>query len=57
MGLQTIKKLRSDTLKNQGWDRANVILETTGKLPRGIVNDIASLVVKPTHNTVQARSA
>jgi hypothetical protein len=53
------EKLRSDTLKNhQGWDRANSILETTtGKLPTSIENGIASLVVKPTQNTVQARSA
>jgi hypothetical protein len=57
MEVQTIKKLRSDTLKNQGWDRANLILETTGKLPRGIVSGLASLVIKPTQNTVQARSA
>jgi hypothetical protein len=57
MEVAKIKKLRSDTLKNQGWDRANIILETTGKLPRGIVNGLASLVVKPTQNTVQARSA
>jgi hypothetical protein len=57
MEVENTKKLRSDTLKKKGWDRANIILETTGKLPRGIVNGLASLVVKPTQNTVQARSA
>jgi hypothetical protein len=57
MDVQKIKKLRSETLKNQGWDKVNIILETTGKLPRGILKGLASLVVKPIQHTVQARSA
>jgi hypothetical protein len=57
MEVAKIKKLRSETLKKQGWDRANIILETTGKLPRGILNGLASLVAKPVQNTVQAPSA
>jgi hypothetical protein len=60
MEVETNTKLRSGTLKNQGWDRANIILETTGKLPRGIVNGLVSLVAKPTDpelTGVQACSA
>jgi hypothetical protein len=56
MEVQMVKKLRAETLKKKGWDRANIILETTGKLPRGIVNGLASLV-KPIQNSVQARTA
>ena len=55
--VEITKKLRSDTLKYQKWDRANIILETTKSLPRGVVNGLGSLVIKPKQRTVHARSA
>lgn len=57
MEVLTTKKLRRKTKMNQGWDRANLLLETTGKLPRDIVNSFASLVIKPKQRIVHARSA
>jgi hypothetical protein len=54
--VDVIKKQRADTLKNQGWDRAHLILERTGKLPKGIMNGVNALV-KPIQNSVQARTA
>jgi hypothetical protein len=46
---------------NQGWDRTKMMLETMGKLPKGILAGMAYLlVVKPTvstnKETVPARS-
>ena len=45
-----MKKLRADTIKNQGWDRANMVLETTGKLP----NLLAKVLLKPIRKSVAA---
>ena len=55
--VEITKKFRSETLKNQKWDRANIILETTKSLPRGVVNGLGSLVIKPKQRSVHARSA
>ena len=53
-----MKRLRQETIKNQGWDRANIVLETTGKLPNQIMGGFANLLsVKPRRKTIQARSA
>jgi hypothetical protein len=51
------KKLRADTLKHQSWDRANMVLETTGKLPKEIFGGFANVLMKPIRKTVQARTA
>lgn len=58
MEVDTVKKMRADSLKTQGWDRTMMILETTGKLPKGLLSGMANLMVnKPTKKTVLARSA
>eukprot|EP00339_Tiarina_fusa_P027761 CAMPEP_0117026962 /NCGR_PEP_ID=MMETSP0472-20121206/19766_1 /TAXON_ID=693140 ORGANISM="Tiarina fusus, Strain LIS" /NCGR_SAMPLE_ID=MMETSP0472 /ASSEMBLY_ACC=CAM_ASM_000603 /LENGTH=145 /DNA_ID=CAMNT_0004734103 /DNA_START=46 /DNA_END=483 /DNA_ORIENTATION=+ len=51
------KKLRADTVRRQGWDRANMVLETTGKLPKGILGSFANVLMMPIKMTIQARSA
>jgi hypothetical protein len=38
--MERIKKLRIETLQNQGWDRLTMIMIRTGKLPAGIVNGV-----------------
>ena len=35
-----IKKLRAESLQNQGWDNISVLLEMTGQLPRDLINGI-----------------
>jgi hypothetical protein len=62
MEVDRVKTQRADSLKNQGWDRTHMILETTGKLPKGILTGMANLlVVKPNASvnkkTILARSA
>lgn len=57
MQVLLIKKLRTETLRNQGWDRVYGYLQATGKLPRGLLESFASLVSKSSKKTVQARSA
>jgi hypothetical protein len=57
MKVDVIKKLRAATLKHQGWDRANMVLETTGKLPKEIWGGFANVLMKPSRKTVQARTA
>jgi hypothetical protein len=36
----SVKSHRRETIANQGWDRFNIIMETTGKLPKGIMNGV-----------------
>jgi hypothetical protein len=55
--VEETKKNRADTLKHMKWDRANMMLETTGAFPKGIVNGVTKFLVKPKKNTVQARMA
>jgi hypothetical protein len=57
MKVDVMKKLRADTLKHQAWDRANMVLETTGKLPKEILGGFANVLMKPIRKTVQARTA
>jgi len=57
LNVAEIKKFRSESLKKQGWERASLLLENTGKLPKGLLNGMASLLVKPKQKTVQARTA
>jgi hypothetical protein len=51
------KKNRAETLRKTGWDRANIMLEKTGALPKGILNGVTAFLVKPKKHTVQARMA
>jgi hypothetical protein len=57
--VEEIKKMRADSLKSSGFgDRAKLLLETTGKIPKDILSGMANLlVVKPTKSTITARSA
>jgi hypothetical protein len=57
--VEEVKKMRADSLKSSGFgDRAKLLLETTGKLPKDILTGMANLlVVKPTKSTITARSA
>lgn len=50
--VESTKKRRADSLKGSPLERAGAILEKTGKLPFGLLK-----LMKPTRNTVQARSA
>mmetsp|Transcript_73005 Transcript_73005/g.101533 ORF Transcript_73005/g.101533 Transcript_73005/m.101533 type:complete len:154 (-) Transcript_73005:181-642(-) len=50
------RKLRADSLKNQGWESARLVLETTGRIPKDILGGMAN-ILRPKRKTVQARSA
>jgi hypothetical protein len=59
MLVDEIKKMRADSLKSTDLgDRTKMLLETTGRLPKGILTGMAGLlVVKPTKSSIIARSA
>jgi hypothetical protein len=64
MEINHIQKLRRETIALQGWsDRFNSILESTGKLPKDLMNGVLAfatgkkIIVKPVQMTLQARSA
>mmetsp|Transcript_4060 Transcript_4060/g.7535 ORF Transcript_4060/g.7535 Transcript_4060/m.7535 type:complete len:145 (+) Transcript_4060:185-619(+) len=59
MKVDEVKKMRADSLKASGLgDRAKLLLENTGKLPKELFTGMANLlVVKPTKSTITARSA
>jgi hypothetical protein len=68
MQVQVDRKLRAESLSAHGnWNRVRMMLETTGKLPKGIAEitgetlklggGFISKITKPVRKTVQARSA
>jgi hypothetical protein len=72
MQVQLDRKHRADSLSSHGnWDRVKELLETTGKLPKGILGGVGTItgetlklgggflakITKPVRKTVQARSA
>lgn len=40
MAVQVIRKSRVESLKSQGWERLTIALETTGKLPKGVMSGV-----------------
>ena len=60
--VEVVQKSRAETLQNQGWDRVNVFLEATGKLPKEFLNGVLGGLKKvagpaPVKKMVRARSA
>jgi hypothetical protein len=40
MNADEIKEQRRETLRKQGWDRFGMVLESTGKIPRGVMKGV-----------------